>query len=167
MGEFSNLWPNLMTAARNPLSLVALLILSVMSLLLSKSGLNPTWFAVIIMLCSVGVFFVAIYGISAKISSDQAERESKQVARESELRDLASTLGQCIAEGSRPHIANLEVPQERIDAYARLIIYVRGSGQTSNSKFRERASEEIFLYAYTQGRCTKAEIEKSMKGISE
>jgi len=167
MGEYTNLWPNLMAAARNPLSLVALLILLVMSLLLRNSNLHPTWFALIIVLCAVGVFFVAIYGISAKNSSDQAERESKQVAREIELRDLASTLGQCIAEGSRPHIANLEVPQERIDAYARLIIYVRGSGQASNSEFRERASAEIFLYAYTQGRCAKAEIEKSMKGISE
>lgn len=161
MDKHINLWPNLMVSARNPLSLVALLILLILSVVLPHSGLatsNAPLFTLILVLCILGVFVVAIYGISAKNSGEKAEMDNA-------LKDLAATLGQCIAEGSRPHIANLEISKERVEAYARLIMYVRGSGQASNSEFRARASSEIFLYAYTQGGCTKAELEESMQGI--
>jgi len=161
MSEHINFWPNLMASARNPLSLVALLILLILSVVLPYSGLassNAIFFALILVLCIVGVFVVAIYAISSKTSVEKVERENA-------IKDLAATLGQCIAEGSRPHIANLEIRKERVDAYARLIMYVRGSSQASNFEFRERASSEIFLYAYTQGGCTKAELEESIQGI--
>src|SRR5690606_7165929 len=99
-------------SARNPLSLVALLILLILSVVLPYSGLassNAIFFALILVLCIVGVFVVAIYAISSKTSVEKVERENA-------IKDLAATLGQCIAEGSRPHIANLEIRKERVDA---------------------------------------------------
>ena len=156
-----SLWPDLMSAAKNPFSLVALLILLILTTALPFSGLskdNPVLFSLILAICIIGVFVVALYGISTKNSREKIVREQESVT-------LAETLGLCIADASRPHISNLEIPEERVQAYARLSLYVRGQRGVTNAEFRALASEAILHYARTQGGCTKSDLDRYIEQI--
>ena len=142
-----SLWSEIMATANKPLSLVALLLLLVATWMLPGSGLaanRPDLFSILMGLCIVGVFCVAIFEITAKNRKEKMMQNKESIT-------LAETLGQCVADASRAHISNLEVPEERVQAYARLALYIKGQEGVTNAEFRELASKAILHYASSQG----------------
>ncbi|WP_139233630.1 hypothetical protein [Metapseudomonas otitidis] len=149
-------WREIIDAASKPLSLVALMLLVIMSLFLFKkdSGYGVVQYA-LLAVCVLGVLFVAVY-----------EMASRKSASAREVAALAETLGECVARASHAHISNLEIPQERVEAYARLAAFVKGRSGVTNAEFRSVVSEAIVFYAYTQGGCSKAAIDAYMDELN-
>jgi len=149
-----SLWSEIMTTANKPLSLVALLLLLAATWILPGSQLatnEPKQFSLLLGLCIIGVFLVAIFEIASK-------SKKAKIIQTQESTTLAETLGQCVADASRAHISNLEIPEERVQAYARLALFVKGQDGVTNAEFRELASKAILHYACTQGGCIKSEL---------
>ena len=149
-----SLWSEIMTTANKPLSLVALLLLLAATWILPGSEIaknDPKLFSILLGLCIVGVFVVAIFEISSK-------NKKEKITQAQESTTLAETLGQCVADASRAHISNLEILEERVQAYARLALFVKGQNGITNAEFRALASEAIIHYASTQGGCKKSDI---------
>ncbi|MCP2004626.1 UNVERIFIED_ORG: hypothetical protein J2Y78_003166 [Buttiauxella agrestis ATCC 33320] len=161
MNEHMSLWSEIITAANKPLSLVALMLLVGMTWAMSHTDFvtnNPGLFTALLGLCIIGVFFVAVYEIAAINNKTKAVK-----AKDTTI--LAETLGTCVATASHPHISNLELSEERVQAYVRLAAYVKGQDSVTNAEFRSLASKAIIHYAYTQGGCNKADIDECMNEL--
>lgn len=161
MNNKMSLWSEIINTANKPLSLVALMLLVGMTWLMTGTEFatkSPNQFAALLGVCIVGVFFVAVYEIASKNNKSKAVRVQ-------ETTTLAETLGTCVATASHAHISNLEIPEERVQAYARLAAFVKGQEGVTNAEFREMASDTIILYAYTQGGCNKADIESCINEL--
>lgn len=157
-----SLWPEIMATANKPLSLVALLLLLAATWVLPSSDIakhNPSLFSVLLGLCIIGVFVVAIFEISTKNNKEKIIQAQESIT-------LAETLGQCVADASRAHISNLDIPEERVQAYARLALFVKGPSGVTNAEFRALASEAIVHYASTQGGCKKSELNELIQELS-
>ena len=154
MNNDMSLWAEIINTANKPLSLVALMLLVGMTWVMTHTKFatnSPNQFAALLGVCIVGVFFVAVYEIASKNNKTKAVKAQ-------EATTLAETLGTCVATASHAHISNLEISEERVQAYARLAAFVRGQEGVTNAEFRVMASEAIIHYAYTQGGCNKADI---------
>lgn len=150
-----SLWSEIINTANKPLSLVALMLLVGMTWGVAGTEFStnsPNQFAALLGVCILGVFFVAVYEIASKNNKNKALKAQ-------EATTLAETLGTCVATASHAHISNLEISEERVQAYARLAAFVKGPQGVTNSEFRCVASEAIVHYAYTQGGCNKADID--------
>ena len=161
MNNDMSLWAEIINTANKPLSLVALLLLVGMTWVMTGTEFaknSPDQFAVLLGVCIIGVFFVAVYEIASKNNKVRAIEKQETVT-------LAETLGTCVATASHAHISNLEIAEERLQAYARLAAYVKGQEGVTNAEFRERASNAIIHYAFTQGGCNKADLEDCMHDL--
>ncbi|MED5523926.1 MAG: hypothetical protein VX447_04110 [Pseudomonadota bacterium] len=161
MNNDMSLWAEIINTANKPLSLVALMLLVGMTWMVSGTEFSmnsPNQFAALLGVCIVGVFCVAIYEIASKNNKNKAIKAKEAVI-------LAETLGACIATASHAHISNLDIPEERVQAYARLAAFVKGQEGVTNAEFRGLAGNAIIYYAYTQGGCKKSDIEECISEL--
>lgn len=161
MNENMSLWSEIITTANKPLSLVALMLLVGMTWVMSGTDFatsSPNQFSALLGVCIIGVFFVAVYQIASTNNKTKAVK-----AKDATI--LAETLGTCVATASHPHISNLEISEERVQAYVRLAAYVKGQESVTNAEFRNMVSKAIIHYAYTQGGCKKADIDACMNEL--
>lgn len=161
MNNDMSLWSEIIKTANKPLSLVALMLLIGMTWLVTGTQFStesPDLFAALLGICIFGVFFVAVYEIASKNNKTKAVKAQ-------EANNLADTLGTCVATASHAHISNLEITEERVQAYARLAAFVKGHEGVTNAEFRDRASKAIVLYAYTQGGCNRADINACLNDL--
>ena len=147
-------WPNIISAVKSPLSLVALFLLVGMVFFTTQSKFvedNPDLIAPLLAISILGVYAVAMFQI-IKGGGNSAD----------DTHSMADTIGTCVATAAHAHISNLEIPEERVQAYARLAGFLRGQEGVANAEFRTTASKAIVVYAYTAGGCNKADIEACM-----
>lgn len=149
-------WPNIISAVKSPLSLVALFLLVGMVFFTTQSQFvneNPEVIAPLLAISILGVYAVAMFQIIKGGGGGLSANDTHS---------MADTIGTCVATAAHAHISNLEIPEERVQAYARLAGFLRGQEGVANAEFRETASKAIIVYAYTAGGCNKADIEACM-----